>query len=69
MVRHAKNAADLLAFILVHNPPTGNRISSRDGVEITGRLSDTGDLMEVRVLDHSITGDGRYTSFADCGLI
>jgi len=57
------------AIILVHNHPTGDPTPSREDLEITRRLREAGDLMGVRVLDHVIIGDGRYTSFADRGMM
>jgi DNA repair protein RadC len=57
------------AIVLVHNHPTGDPTPSREDLEITRRLRDAGDLMGVRVLDHIIIGDGRYTSFADRGMM
>ncbi len=57
------------AIVLVHTHPTGDPTPSREDLEITRRLRDAGDLMGVRVLDHIIIGDGRYTSFADRGMM
>jgi DNA repair protein RadC len=57
------------AVILVHNHPAGDPSPSSDDLEITRRLSEVGDLVGIRVLDHIIIGDGRYTSLADRGFI
>jgi DNA repair protein RadC len=60
------NAASLL---LAHNHPSGNPEPSREDVEITKRLVETGRLMGIPVHDHLIvTGDG-YTSLAERGLM
>ncbi len=57
------------AVILIHNHPTGDPAPSREDTEITRRLKEAGDLLGIRVLDHIIIGDERYTSFADLGLL
>ncbi len=57
------------AIILVHNHPTGDPTPSREDIDITRRLSEAGNLMGVKVLDHIIIGDGRYHSFADQGML
>lgn len=57
------------AIILIHNHPSGDPAPSREDTEITRRLKDAGDLLGIRVLDHIIIGDERYTSFADLGLL
>lgn len=57
------------AVILIHNHPTGDPAPSREDTEITRRLKEAGDLLGIRVLDHIIIGDERYTSFADLGLM
>ncbi|MBT0664495.1 DNA repair protein RadC [Geobacter pelophilus] len=56
------------AIILVHNHPTGDPTPSREDIEITRRLRETGDVIGVRVLDHIIIGDS-YASFVSLGLL
>ena len=55
------------AMILFHNHPSGNLNVSRQDREITRKLSQAGDLLDINVLDHVIIGDGEYHSFADAG--
>lgn len=57
------------AVLFVHNHPSGDPTPSREDLELTSRLQEVGTLMGVRVLDHIIIGNGRYTSFADQGLM
>lgn len=57
------------SIILVHNHPSGDPTPSRDDMEITRRLKEVGELLGVKVLDHIIIGGGRYTSFADEGIL
>jgi DNA repair protein RadC len=63
VLRH--NAA---AVILAHNHPSGVAEPSTADREITCRLRDALNLIDVRVLDHMIVGD-RCTSMAELGMI
>jgi DNA repair protein RadC len=62
----AHNAA---AVILAHNHPSGVLEPSQADELITRRLRDALALIDVRVLDHFIIGDGTCFSFAEHGLI
>jgi DNA repair protein RadC len=57
------------ALILAHNHPSGVMEPSSADEHITKRLRDALALMEVRVLDHLIVGDGSCYSFAEHGLL
>ncbi|SNB45488.1 DNA repair protein RadC [Geobacter sp. DSM 9736] len=56
------------AILLIHNHPSGDPTPSREDMEITRRLTEAGELLGIKVLDHIIIGDS-YTSFAEQGLI
>ena len=60
----AHNAA---AVILAHNHPSGVAEPSQADKAITQRLIEALQLIEVRVLDHFIVGDGEPWSFAEHG--
>lgn len=62
----AHNAA---ALILAHNHPSGVAEPSHADELITHRLKEALALIDVRVLDHLIVGDGRCESFAERGLM
>lgn len=55
------------AFICVHNHPSGDPSPSPEDVEITRRIREAGELLGIRLLDHVVVGDGRFSSFADHG--
>jgi len=57
------------AVILAHNHPSGIPEPSRADVQLTRRLADALALVDVRVLDHVIVGEGSGVSFAERGLI
>lgn len=56
-------------MILCHNHPSGNMKASQQDKIITKRLKDSGDLIEISILDHIIVGNGNYYSFSDEGLM
>jgi DNA repair protein RadC len=62
----AHNAA---AVILAHNHPSGVAEPSHADKALTQRLKEALSLVDIRVLDHFIVGDGQSLSFAESGLI
>ena len=60
----AQNAA---AVILTHNHPSGVAEPSQADRQLTQRLKDALALIDVRVLDHFIVGDGEPLSMAEYG--
>lgn len=62
----AHNAA---AVIFAHNHPSGIAEPSRADETITRRLKDALALVDIRVLDHIVVGDGETVSFAERGLL
>jgi DNA repair protein RadC len=57
------------ALIFAHNHPSGVAEPSDADRRITRRLIDALALIDVRVLDHLVVGDGEMVSFAERGLI
>jgi DNA repair protein RadC len=57
------------AIICVHNHPSANIAPSSEDKKFTQELTAAGKLMEVRLLDHIIVGDGSFYSFAEEGLL
>ncbi|SEM59832.1 DNA repair protein RadC [Pseudomonas sp. ok272] len=62
----AHNAA---ALILCHNHPSGNPEPSQADRALTKRLQEALELIDVRVLDHFIIGEGDPLSLAEYGWI
>ncbi|CAM3165126.1 RadC family protein [Vibrio diazotrophicus] len=56
------------AVIFAHNHPSGDSTQSQADRRITERLKDALALVDVRVLDHIVTGD-TCTSFAERGWL
>jgi DNA repair protein RadC len=62
----SRNAA---AMILVHNHPSGVAEPSPADRHITVRLKEALALVDIRVIDHLVVGDGVCESFAERGLL
>ncbi|MNZ42830.1 hypothetical protein D3C78_604130 [compost metagenome] len=62
----AHNAA---ALILTHNHPSGVAEPSQADRQLTQKLKEALALVEVRVLDHFVVGDGEPVSLAEYGWI
>lgn len=61
-----RNAA---ALIVAHNHPSGVAEPSRADELLTRRLRDALALVDIRLLDHFVIGDGEAVSFAERGLL
>ena len=57
------------AVILAHNPPSGVAEPSAADRHITGKLAEALALIDVRVLDHIVVGDGECVAFSERGWI
>ena len=56
------------AVILAHNHPSGIAEPSQSDATLTRRLRDALKLIDVRLLDHIVIGDGEFVSMSDRGL-
>ncbi len=68
-VFRAALAANAYAIILCHNHPSGDPTPSGEDRLVTSQLVSAGKILGIDVLDHLIVGDGRFTSFAESGLL
>ena len=62
-------AVNAAAVILAHNHPSGVAEPSQADERITKRLKSALDLVDIRLLDHLIIGDGEATSLAARGML
>jgi DNA repair protein RadC len=53
------------AFMLAHNHPSGSLFPSTQDVDITKKLVNGGEILDIRLLDHLIIGHDNYYSMAD----
>jgi DNA repair protein RadC len=62
--------ANASGIILSHNHPSGNRNASQHDLDITRKIKEGGQILDIRLLDHLIiTPSDGYTSFADEGIL
>jgi DNA repair protein RadC len=59
------------SVVLIHNHPSGDATPSREDLRLTRQLVDAGKLLDIRVHDHVIIGNGTdaYVSLAQRGVI
>ena len=57
------------SVFLIHNHPSGNREPSREDINITKRLVEAGNLLDIKVLDHLIVAGDNYTSLVENRII
>jgi len=62
-------AVNAAAIILAHNHPSGVAEPSQADERITRRVKSALDLVDIRLLDHLIIGDGTSTSLASRGML
>ncbi|MEJ6979595.1 DNA repair protein RadC [Pedobacter sp. P351] len=57
------------SIILCHNHPSGNLKPSQADLNLTRKLRDAGQFLDIGVLDHVIFTNSSYFSFADEGIL
>jgi DNA repair protein RadC len=53
------------SMILVHNHPSSNKMPSNSDIALTKKFVKTGEVMDVKILDHIILTEEDFYSFAD----
>jgi len=61
-----KNSAS--SMILIHNHPSGDPTPSEEDLEITRKMMEVGEELEINVLDHVIIGDNNWWSWKERAL-
>jgi DNA repair protein RadC len=57
------------AVVFAHNHPSGEVIPSAEDKQITIKLKECGQILNIRVLDHVIVGENAHFSFQESGLL
>lgn len=57
------------AIIIAHNHPSGYPNPSQEDITLTKKFIAAGKLLDIKIVDHIIIGEGRYYSFLDHGQI
>ena len=61
--------ANACAMIISHNHPSGTLKPSRQDEELTAKMKQAGQFLDIKVLDHLIITTETYYSFADEGIL
>ena len=61
--------AKAVHILLVHNHPSGDPTPSRADIEINKKVMESGELLDIRLLDHIIIGDHTYVSLKTLKII
>jgi len=56
-------------IVLIHNHPSGTVNPSREDINLTKRVKEVGNLIDIRLLDHIIIGEDTYTSLKEEGIL
>ena len=57
------------SVILLHNHPSGDPEPSREDIRLTRQLVECARMLDLRINDHVIIGQGRFVSLAERGVI
>ena len=58
-----KNLAS--SIIIMHNHPSGDPTPSKEDLEVTNIIKQTGQILQIKMLDHIIIGKNRYWSYVE----
>lgn len=61
-----RSAASVICF---HNHPSGDPSPSREDIEVTKRLVESGKLLGIELIDHIVIGDKQFVSLREKGYI
>jgi DNA repair protein RadC len=57
------------SIILVHNHPSGDPAPSEEDIQITKTVKEAGALLQIKLVDHIVIGDGMYVSLLEKKLL
>jgi DNA repair protein RadC len=62
-------ASASIGIVVAHNHPSGNLKPSQSDLELTKRLKEGAETLDIKLMDHLIITKNGYYSFADEGII
>jgi len=69
MIFRAALEALASSIIVAHNHPSGNLVPSKDDINLTCKLKNAGQMLDIKLIDHLIISGNNYHSFADDGAL
>lgn len=61
--------AEAVNMILLHNHPSGDATPSPQDINVTAKINELGNKMDIPLIDHIIIGDNTYYSFKEQGYL
>ncbi len=61
--------AQAVSIILIHNHPSGDPSPSQCDKDLTRKVKEMGDTLDIPLLDHIVIGDGCYVSFREAAFL
>jgi len=58
-----------VSIIILHNHPSGDPTPSNNDLMVTKRIKESGEILGIRLIDHIIIGDNKYTSLREKGIM
>lgn len=59
--------ANAASILLVHNHPSGDPMPSPEDIALTERLKKASEIIGIKIVDHVIVCESKYSSFVDDG--
>ena len=56
-------------IVILHNHPSGNPEPSREDIQVTRKIKQSGEKLDILLMDHIIIGDNRYFSFREQDIL
>ena len=56
-------------IVILHNHPSGNPEPSREDIQVTRKIKQSGEILDILLMDHIIIGDHTYTSLREIGMM
>ncbi len=56
-------------IVILHNHPSGNPEPSREDIQVTRKIKQSGEILDILLMDHIIIGDNRYFSFREQDIL
>jgi DNA repair protein RadC len=69
MIFQAALKANAHSIILAHNHPSGNLEPSKADIELTRKIKEAGQFLEIPVVDHLILTSSSYVSLSEKGYL
>lgn len=57
------------SIVCLHNHPSGDPAPSQEDIDVTKRLTESGKMLGIELLDHVIIGDQRFCSLKEKGYV